>query len=520
MLPLDPLSLLASMAAVLALALTPVPADRVAPGPPDTAALAPAESAAPAPADAVAPADGVAPAPADTVVERCRVLPTAPDAVEQIRHRTLQARGETSAVGFPTRIRVGIGCGFDSDGPVGGPEGLVPRFELQGFGGGRDGHLRSTPGRPPAAAPDEARGGLHQGTRVRVLEALHSRVLVHVDGTLEVNDEGWEGRVRALAVHADLGPLHGWMGRTAPAYGPGRSGGLILTGAVPLDGVGLGLTRPGRLPGILAPLGKADFEIVLAQGGRNHEIGAPWLLAGRGTLVPGAGVVLAVNRGIMFGGEGAAGISPRRMFLVLAGAHARDDGEVVPFSNQIASFEVAWRGAVARVPLFAYLEWGMEDNSGAWARSPGVVSGMEAAHPERPVRIGLERTYMSGVNGHGAWYRHSVYREGWSDRGRLLGHPLAGPGTEWLVHGAVHHRSARESDGAWEVELGLRTRDRLPENSYSPVLQGRSFGGFVQARSVAGPVELFLQVDGERLRDGGAAWVEGRAGVRWTAGDR
>ena len=460
-------------------------------------------------------AAALAPVPPDGVSDDCGVFPLAPDAVEQIRHRTLQLRGEMPAVGFPTRVRLGAGCGMGTE--AAGP--LTSRLELQGFGAGRDGHLRLTPGRPPDALPERLSDRLLPGVRLRAAQPLHSRILLETDLVVEVGARGTGGRAQALALHVDLGPFYGWVGRRAPAYGPGRSGGLILSGAVPLDGGGVGLIEPVGLPGFLEALGPMDLEVALARGSRNGDITAPWLLVGRGTLAPGAGFTLAVNRGLMFGGDGAASVTPRLLLLVLAGAHARDDdGEVVPFSNQIASAEVAWRGRVARWPLFAYLEWGMEDNSGAWIRSPGVVSGVEVAHPERPLRVGLERTYLSGVTGHGIWYRHSVYREGWSDRGRLLGHPLAGPGTEWLLHGALHQQPARDGGGRWEVELGFRTRDRLPQNSYAPALQGRSYGGFLGARVAVDGVELFGQVDGERLRGGDGRWIEGRAGVRWKVG--
>ncbi len=468
----------------------------------------------PLPAFLLVAAAALAPVPSDGVSDDCGVFPLVPDAVEQIRHRTLQLRGEMPAVGFPTRVRLGARCGMGTEA---GP--LTPRLELQGFGAGRDGHLRLTPGRPPDAAPEPLPDRLLPGVRLLAAQPLHSRLLLEADLVAELGARGTGGRARALALHADLGPLYGWVGRRAPAYGAGRSGGLILSGAVPLDGVGVGLTEPVGLPGLLDVVGPLDLEVALARGSRNGDISAPWLLVGRATLAPGAGFTLAVNRGLMFGGEGAASVTPRLLLLVLVGAHARDrDGQVVPFSNQIASAEVSWRGRLAHWPLFAYLEWGMEDNSGAWIRSPGVVSGLEVAHPDRPLRVGLERTYLSGVTGHGIWYRHSVYREGWSDGGRLLGHPLAGPGTEWLLHGALHQQPAREGGGRWEVEFGLRTRDRLPQNSYAPALEGRSLGGFVGARVTSDPVELFLQVDGERVRGGDGRWFEGQVGMRWRVG--
>src|SRR5690625_1346431 len=92
-----------------------------------------------------------------------------------------------------------------------------------------------------------------------------------------------------------------------------------------------------------------------------------------------------------------------------------------------------------------------------WNRSPsqsisrGVrVVGLElAAVPGLPeVALGIERTsFAKGCCGNTIWYRNWSLRGGWAAGGRPLGHPLAGHGVEWLVHGRADLFSARARIG-------------------------------------------------------------------------
>lgn len=436
-----------------------------------------------------------APAPSSS----CAARFLAHDALEGMHARTARVLVGVRDLGFPRRGGSGCTGGF-----------LEARIE----GGGERGQIAMIAGRPPTGGSELL--DAHRGSAVRLRgEAPLAGWAPGAPSWLRGGgDARWAAdhvRVEALWVEAVGASLYGWAGRREIAYGPGRGGGLTFAGSVPLDGVGVGLERPGTLPWIFARMGEVDWEMALVRGTGNGDIRRPWILAGRGTVAPARRLVFGLNRGIMFGGAGAASMHPRHLFQILFGAHARDEeGEVVPFSNQVASVDVTWRMSPGGVPMVVFAEWGAEDNSGAWTRSPGLVTGIEAVHPGTGLRVGLERTYMSGLNGHGLWYRHSVYRAGWSDGGRLLGHPLAGPGTEWLLHGALG-----DAQGRWDFEGGARTRMRLPGNSFSPMMEGRSLGGFVNARARTGPLDLYLQLDGERTRSG-AERVTAEGGVRWV----
>ncbi|TVP43094.1 MAG: hypothetical protein EA350_14230 [Gemmatimonadales bacterium] len=316
--------------------------------------------------------------------------------------------------------------------------------------------------------------------------------------------------IRELAYVAAPGPVYLWLGRRAPGYGTGTGGGIVLTGEVPIDGIGVGSRAPGRLPGWGAGLGEWSFETMLGRVHDNADIGRPWFGAGRWVWAPASGVDLGFNRGAFFSGEGAPGMNASRFISLLFGAHHREGegNQVVQMTNQTASFDLSIRRSVGGFPALLHAEIGLEDSSGAWKRSPAVVTGFEMAHPARPLRWGVERTYFSNSPLHGRWYRHTLYREGWSDRGRPLGHPLAGEGTEWLLHSTWVGGADRA------VRAGLRTRTRTDRHSYAPTLEGSGWGGLVQAEHPVRAFTLAVAGDLERLAGGPTVW-HGRIEIRW-----
>lgn len=353
-------------------------------------------------------------------------------------------------------------------------------------------------------------------TEDRTGVAIDVRAWLALSGAAEVavQVESLEGdaRLRELSLLLVGGPFYGWLGRRAVGYGTGSGGGIVLSGQVPLDGVGLGLRAPGRLPGSMASLGTWDFELVVGRAGDNGEIGRPWFAAGRWVWAPSPTFGLGLSRGVMFGGAGAPGMTARRFIALLIAGQLREKGKPVQFNNHIVSLDVVARSTLGGLPVLAFFELGMEDAAGAWKESPALVMGIEVAHPSRGFRLGIEWTSLFRENGHGFWYRHSLYQAGWSDRGRLLGHPLGGPGTEWLLHFTVN-----DPNGRWDLNAALRARDRIEGNSLGPDLEGQSFGGVVNGRIHTGEVDLVLRLDAERVRHA-IGVVSASAGVRWTRG--
>lgn len=351
----------------------------------------------------------------------------------------------------------------------------------------------------------------------RVAAAAAFRGWLRVSPAVEMEGElaafGTEAELRRAYLALQGAGLYGWIGRREVGYGLGLNGAIVLAGDVPLDGIGIGLKRPVRLPFVLAYLGEFDLEGVVAIGGDNGDIGHPWLGAARGTWTPLRGITFGATRAAMASGDGAPGLTGRRLWSTIIGSHLREDGERLQFNNQIMTLDAVVRAPIAGMGVALYAELGAEDAAGAWVDSPSVVAGLEIAHPKAGWVVGLVQSYIHPENGHGYFYRHSLYEAGWSDRGRGLGHPLAGPGREWQLGMS----SFDVVEDRWVVDAGIFVRDRYRGNSMGPGWIGRAVGGRLEGRVGTGDLDFSVDIDLER-HDDGADRVLASLGLRWTRG--
>jgi len=291
-----------------------------------------------------------------------------------------------------------------------------------------------------------------------------------------------------------------WAGRRAIAYGPGTGGAIVFGGVTPLDGGGLYLARPTVLPSVLRWLGPVGAEAFLARVTNGDRIRHPLLWGVRVAARPHGRLRLAAQRGVMFGGEGNTDPGLRDFLYMLIGKHAGESGEL---DNQVFSASASWRPPLGRaLPLLAWIEWGMDDSAGAWRDVPAIIAGAElAAVPGVPaLALGVERAYFArSCCGNTAWYRNWSLRGGWTDDGRVLGHPLGGHGTEWLVSARADFDDAR-----LRARAAAFTRDRGAENLVAPERAGRSRGAAIDARwRPAAAIELAAAAAFER---GDAGW--------------
>lgn len=263
-----------------------------------------------------------------------------------------------------------------------------------------------------------------------------------------------------------------WAGRHAIGYGPGRSGGIVLSDGALFDGFGVQSSESRRLPWFLRYLGPVTFDFTLAQLDLEHSFDDVALLVTRGTVSPHARMQLGVTRAAMFGGEGNTPIDLFAIFSVLIGKHA---GEVSELDNQVVAVDLGYRPPTDRVlPLRVYAEWGFEDSAGAYTNVPGVLAGIEVpVLPGFPAGgAGVEYTHFAmSCCDNPIWYRHSTFHDGWTLEGEPLGHPLGGHGRQWSVFG-----SANFFDSGVRTRALLFTRDRRVESLYTPDLLGRSRG--------------------------------------------
>jgi hypothetical protein len=304
--------------------------------------------------------------------------------------------------------------------------------------------------------------------------SLGGRVLLDAVATADrdgARADRWEVAVRA-------GPLAASLGRAEVGYGPGRTGGIVLS-TQPLLRVELATPEPVRLPSFAGALGSVTLHTFASRLGGPRHPERPWLWGGRLAVAPSTRFSVGINRAAIFGG-GDRPVTPRRVAGMLAGVLSDD------FENQIVSVDARWRlpteGLLAAA---AYLEWGAEDAAGAWHRQPGRTLGvLFPAVPGMPaIAAGVERTSFGPCCAHGSWYTHYVFTGNWARGDALLAHPLGGEGTEWAVYLEAEAGARARLDGRFFV------RDRRGEtadvpgtgNLLAPLALGRSAGGELRA---------------------------------------
>jgi hypothetical protein len=310
-------------------------------------------------------------------------------------------------------------------------------------------------------------------------------------------------------VVVQLGVLGVWGGRRAAGYGAAAGGAIVLSGDRALNGGGVFLTEPVLLPWILRALGPVRAETFLSRLENGDVIRSPWFWAARISFEPAARLRIGVTRGAMFGGTGGSRVTLDNLWLLLRGAHAGQNGN---FANQVFAVDARYRLPVG-VPLVATLEWGMDDLSGAWVQTPGLIGGLELAGvPGAPgLSLGVERASFADANvGNPMWYRNWAMRGGWTHERRLLGHPLAGHGTEWLAYSRLDAAGAR-----LRMHAETRLRDRGDENLYAPDRTGRSVlveGGVAWRATRRVDVSARAGIE-DGARDWRASWLNAGARV-------
>ncbi len=302
---------------------------------------------------------------------------------------------------------------------------------------------------------------------------------------------GERAELAAAYLTARFSRLEAWVGRRTLALGsgPGEES-LVLNPASALDGAGISARRGLRVP----LLGRVFPELLLARMQRSGPVRHPWFHATRITIAPSSALAIGLNRAAIFGGENHIDITPARVLLMLLGL-PDVAGKDSDFENQVASADLLWRTRIGRAPIGLYAELGTDDTGFAFVRVPGLIVGVELAQvPALPaLAMGVEIVHLAErCCSYPPWYQHGALADGWTDRGRLLGHTLGGAGTELALHGRVDLASTPL------LAAGrLFVRERAAENLLSPLHEGRSVGARLELLLPWRRTQLQMRADTE-----------------------
>jgi hypothetical protein len=320
---------------------------------------------------------------------------------------------------------------------------------------------------------------------------------------------GGEAVLREWDAAVGFGAFQLGVGRGQVGYGWGRTGGIVYATPDALPRIELQSTRPFHLPWVFRHVGPVTLHTFAGpvNDPARHPTD-PNLWGMRVAVQPHPRLTLGANRGSMFGGDGDP-TTLSQIAKMLVGVVRSN------FENQVVSLDARYRLPVDRViPTTAYVEWGADDAAGAFDETPGRVIGVFfPALPGVPeVGLGGEYTYFKHwCCGHGPWYLNATFPGNWAVRGRPLGHPLGGEGSEYATYlqaqawdarlrfdarGWIRDRSDRSLDGGKYKGGG---------NLFTPQRAGRSVGGTAEAAIRLAPR---AELKGAWMIDDGDGWRE------------
>jgi hypothetical protein len=203
--------------------------------------------------------------------------------------------------------------------------------------------------------------------------------------------------------------------------------------------------------------------------GTGFTTGNPRLVGMHVSIEPLSGWSIGINRVMQFGGGERGGNSLRDVFNAFfnpskadnTGAGQSRDNE---FGNQVASITTRFLVPGER-PFSVYLEYAGEDtstNSNVRLGNVALSAGVHFPDLWRGVELTFEASEWQN-----AWYVHSIYQDGLTHEGNVLGHW----GADWRVPSdGVGAQSALVRIG-WQPRFGgwlEATYRRLQNESYSP----------------------------------------------------
>jgi len=280
---------------------------------------------------------------------------------------------------------------------------------------------------------------------------LHSRLSTGEEDRAFIH----KGYVKTQIFGLELG-----AGKESLWWGQGRHGGLFLTGnAEPLPMVRLTNPSPARLPFVLKHLGPCRVDFFLSRLEEDRAVPEPWLAGFRLDFRPLRTLEAGMTMIVMAGGEGRPEVDLGDLFGIFFGENEEGDEDR---SNRLAGFDLrltlpGWQ---------VYGEFGGEDEAGffpsKWAGLAGFY--IPSLGPSVDLRVEFADLAWDEETG-GAWYDHGAYTDGYTYKGKILGHHVGGDGRDLFAE--VSFDLGSGSRGRMGVDLewrGLRNQEATEEH--------------------------------------------------------
>lgn len=269
-------------------------------------------------------------------------------------------------------------------------------------------------------------------------EARFGSLLVNWRPVLLVREERGGGNTADLKtlqglVALDLGPFEFSAGRQSLWWGQGRHGSLVLTNnAAPLDMVRIHTPSPLLLPWIFRFLGPFRFDLFWSRLEAERVVPEPYFAGLRLNFKPLPWFEIGASRTVLFGGDGQPDIKAGDFITILAGKNLSGSEDT---SNQLAAIDFR-----LRLPFLwgaeLYHEWGGEDEAQGFFANMCRLYGLYLPRIEPTGRLSLRAEFadLAHIDDNSpAWYRHGIYRSGYTYNEKLLGHHAGGASRDFYT---------------------------------------------------------------------------------------
>jgi hypothetical protein len=334
--------------------------------------------------------------------------------------------------------------------------GLVPWSPLPG--------IRVGWGEPQSAAwpgivanEFAARGGVRfQTGDLGQAGRVHARIGVALRGDGSARAVTFEGTSLSLSPGQERGAGEFYASMERRHWGPGWSGSLILDGAAPaVAAVGW---RRSTVETSASPwlswIGPWGADMFIGRLSGHREPARPTLVGMRVQLEPVPGFGVGLSRSIQWGGRGRDESWSSLRNSLLGNDNIGYDGitaENEP-GNQLAGIDVHWRvHRASSTSVYAQLVG--EDEAGHFPSRNMLLAGVDTRVPLDHGSLRLFAEWSDTLAGRvtddprpGASYRHSVYRQGYTHEGVVLGHVAGGDVALGSIGGVYR-------EGAWAAVM-------------------------------------------------------------------
>ncbi|MDI6785733.1 MAG: capsule assembly Wzi family protein [bacterium] len=242
------------------------------------------------------------------------------------------------------------------------------------------------------------------------------------DLNIYLNPELINGNVKLLEGYLDIDirNIKITLGKKTLWFGPGLHSSMLLSNNT--EPFKLGMLSNNK-PTVLPYLGKTKFFWFLTRLEEDRVIPNPYLTGIRVNFTPFKIFNFSLNRVIIFGGDGREKLSISDYWKVFLASHENEPGKLD--NNQLAGFDfsIELSNYLPIIKSFTiYGDFVGEDEAGGlpckWGRLYGVSTSFGKTN------LILEYANNSVKNARCYFYKHHIYRNGYTYKGRVIGHHM------------------------------------------------------------------------------------------------